>query len=111
MKAGCFAELGARYGLTPLTANSHLYVTDRPVPGFPGRGFRIDAMATLAKKDLKRVVAGLTQANITTRNFPMTVDQLRRKLKLKDGGDTYLFATTDRARRHILIRATRLDRE
>ncbi len=111
MKAGCFAELGARYGLTPLTANSHLYVTDRPVPGFPGRGFRIDAMATFAKKDLKRVVAGLTQANITTRNFPMTVDQLRRKLKLKDGGDTYLFATTDRARRHILIRATRLDRE
>ena len=108
MKAGCFDALSSAYELPQLATNSHLFVSDTPVEGFPGRAFRVDAIMTMGKKDLKRGLSGLTHANIATRNFPMSVSQLRGRLKLQDGGDAYLFATTDRDDRRIIIRATRL---
>ena len=108
MKAGCFAALSSAFGVPQLAPNSHLFVSDTPVEGFPGRAFRVDAIMTMGKKDLKRGLSGLTHANIATRNFPMSVSQLRGRLKLQDGGDAYLFATTDRDDRRIIIRATRL---
>lgn len=108
MKAGCFAALSSAFGVPQLAPNSHLFVSDTPVEGFPGRAFRVDAIMTMGKKDLKRGLSGLTHANISTRNFPMSVNQLRSKLRLQDGGDAYLFATTDHNARRIIIRATRL---
>ena len=108
MKAGCFAALSSAFGVPQLAPNSHLFVSDTPVEGFPGRAFRVDAIMTMGKKDLKRGLSGLTHANIATRNFPMSVSQLRGRLKLQDGGDAYLFATTDRDDRRIIIRATHL---
>ena len=108
MKAGCFDALSSAYELPQLATNSHLFVSDAPVEGFPGRAFRVTAVMTMGKKDLKRGLSGLTHANISTRNFPMSVSQLRGRLKLQDGGDAYLFATTDRDDRRIIIRATRL---
>ena len=108
MKAGCFAALSSAFGVPQLAPNSHLFVSDTPVEGFPGRAFRVDAIMTMGKKDLKRGLSGLTHANIATRNFPMSVNQLRSKLRLQDGGDAYLFATTDRNARRIIIRATHL---
>lgn len=108
MKAGCFAALSSAFGVPQLAPNSHLFVSDTPVEGFPGRAFRVDAIMTMGKKDLKRGLSGLTHANIATRNFPMSVNQLRGRLKLQDGGDAYLFATTDRDDRRIIIRATHL---
>lgn len=108
MKAGCFAALSSAFGVPQLAPNSHLFGSDTPVEGFPGRAFRVDAIMTMGKKDLKRGLSGLTHANISTRNFPMSVNQLRSKLRLQDGGDAYLFATTDRNARRIIIRATRL---
>ena len=108
MKAGCFAALSTAFGVSQLAPNSHLFVSDTPVERFPGRAFRVTAVMTMGKKDLKRGLSGLTHANITTRNFPMSVNQLRGKLRLQDGGDAYLFATTDRNARRIIIRATRL---
>ena len=108
MKAGCFAALSSAFEVPQLAPNSHLFVSDTPVEGFPGRAFRVDAIMTMGKKDLKRGLSGLTHANIATRNFPMSVNQLRGKLRLQDGGDAYLFATTDRNARRIIIRATRL---
>nr|WP_217625100.1 SAM-dependent methyltransferase [Bifidobacterium sp. SO4] len=104
MKAGCFDVLERRFGVMAVGPNSHLFVSAEPVKGFPGRSFRIEGTATMNKRELKSLLEGLTHANIAVRNFPMPVAQLRRKLKLKDGGDTYLFATTDRSGRHIVLR-------
>ena len=75
-----------------------------PIADFPGRSFAIESIATMNKKELKQLLAGLTHANIAVRNFPLTVAQLRKKLKLKDGGSTYLFATTDAQGRHLVLR-------
>lgn len=108
MKAGCFDALSAAFGLPQVAANSHLLVSDTPAEHFPGRAFRVTAVMSMSKKELKRGLSGVTHANIATRNFPMSVNQLRGKLKLQDGGDTYLFATTDRNARRIIIRAARL---
>nr|WP_225432905.1 SAM-dependent methyltransferase [Bifidobacterium sp. SMB2] len=103
MKAGCFALIERRYGVRQIGANSHLFVSNRPVAGFPGRAFAVDAVTGMGKRELKAALAGVTHANIATRNFPMNVAALRRKLKLKDGGETYIFATTDAKRRHVLL--------
>ena len=97
MKAGCFGVISLRYGLRMLAKNSHLFVSPKdsdPVDDFPGRIFRILAITSFNKKELKLHLAGITKANITTRNFPLSVAELRKRLKLKDGGDTYIFATT-----------------
>ena len=94
MKAGCFAELSQHFGIAPIATNSHLFVSADEVDGFPGRTFVIDAVTTLNKRDLKVHLAGVRQANITVRNFPLTVAELRKRLKLSEGGSTYIFATT-----------------
>ena len=103
MKAGCFAELAAQFGLTAIAPNSHLFFSSLLVDAFPGRIFRITAVTTMNKRDLKRALGSLTQANITTRNFPLSVAELRSRLKLKDGGETYIFATTQTDGTRILI--------
>lgn len=103
MKAGCFAQLAAHYGVAPIAPNSHLFLAPRLIADFPGRIFRITAVTTMNKRDLKRALGSLTQANIATRNFPLSVAELRRRLKLKDGGETYIFATTQTDGTRILI--------
>ena len=94
MKAGCYNLLAERFGATPLHQNSHLFVSDKEIPDFPGRGFVIERTTSMNKRDLKESLAGITQANIAVRNFPISADELRRRLKLRDGGDVYIFATT-----------------
>ena len=104
MKAGCFDVLEQRFAVHHISPNSHLFVAAEPIADFPGRSFAIESIATMNKKELKQLLAGLTHANIAVRNFPLTVAQLRKKLKLKDGGNTYLFATTDAQGRHLVLR-------
>ena len=94
MKGGCFAELAARFGVSALAQNSHLFVSDRLISDFPGRKFRVVAVSSMNKKELKEKVLPLKQANITVRNFPLSVAELRKRLKLSEGGSHYLFATT-----------------
>ena len=103
MKAGCFGAISSRYGVKMLEKNSHLFISDKPVHDFPGRSFRIKAVSSFNKKDLKRQLSGITKANIATRNFPLSVTELRKRLKLKDGGDTYIFATTLSDESHVLF--------
>lgn len=93
MKAGCYDLLSERFGLAQLDRNSHLFVSDTDVPDFPGRCFVIDRTTSMNKRELKEALSGIRQANIAVRNFPMSVAQLRERLKLKDGGETYIFAT------------------
>lgn len=103
MKAGCFALLCQRLQLATIAKDSHLFVADRLVADFPGRQFRIVAITTMNKRELATKMKGIDKANITVRNFPMGVAQLRKRLKLKDGGDDYLFATTLADGSHVLI--------
>lgn len=103
MKAGCFSVLSERYGARMLSKNSHLFVSMEPVVDFPGRSFRIIAISSFNKKELKRHLSGITKANIATRNFPLSVAELRKRLKLKDGGETYIFATTLSDESHVLV--------
>lgn len=103
MKAGCFSVLSERYGARMLSKNSHLFVSREPIAVFPGRSFRIIAVSSFNKKELKRHLSGITKANIATRNFPLSVAELRKRLKLKDGGETYIFATTLSDESHVLV--------
>ena len=103
MKAGCFSVLSERYGARMLSKNSHLFVSREPITVFPGRSFRIIVVSSFNKKELKRHLSGITKANIATRNFPLSVAELRKRLKLKDGGETYIFATTLSDESHVLM--------
>ena len=103
MKAGCFDELAAAYGVSPVSRNSHLFLSDEPVEGFPGRSFVVERVTTMNKGELRKALVGIENANIATRNFPLTVAELRKRLKIKDGGDVYIFATTTAEGEHLLL--------
>ena len=103
MKAGCFQELAEHYGIQPLAPNSHLFVSEQPIDNFPGRQFQISAISSMNKKELKTALGHLSNANITVRNFPLSVPELRKKLKLSEGGNTYIFATTLANNQHVLL--------
>ena len=112
MKAGCFHELCEQFGLVPVGPNSHLFVqtpdvTEPPCMfadvDFPGRVFQISAISSMNKCSLRQNLQGITQANISTRNFPLKPEELRRRLKLRDGGDTYLFGTTLTDGSHVIL--------
>lgn len=103
MKAGCFAELAARFGVHPIAPNSHLFVSESLKEDFPGRRFQITAVSSMNRKSLKEHLCGISKANIAVRNFPLSVAELRKRLKLADGGDVYLFATTTGDKEHLLL--------
>ena len=103
MKAGCFALIEQRFGVVQLERNSHLFVSDKEILGFPGRRFMIEKRTSMNKRELKAALADVDQANITVRNFPMSVAELRKRLKLKEGGDVYIFATTISDEGHQLL--------
>ena len=103
MKAGCFGLIADRYQMAQPDVNSHLFVSDKEVADFPGRCFIVDKVTTMNKRELKEALAGITKANIAVRNFPMSVPELRRRLKLQEGGDVYIFATTAANRGHLLL--------
>ena len=103
MKAGCFSEVAAAFGVQPLARNSHLFVADSLKADFPGRKFRISAISSMNKQKLKTALKNIRQANVTVRNFPLTVAELRKRLQLTDGGSDYIFATTLADNRHVLL--------
>lgn len=104
LKCGGFNCLSERYGISKLHPNSHLYTSDMPCEDFPGRMFRVDSVSGFGKKEITTLLHGISQANLTVRNFPATVAELRKRLRLKEGGDTYLFATTLHDGHHVMIR-------
>ena len=91
MKAGAFKLIAQRFELYKLHPNTHLYTSDKLIPDFPGRTFWCQAVVPYQKKAVRQHLVQ-SKANITSRNFPDSVAAVRRKLGLKDGGDTYLFA-------------------
>ena len=109
MKAGCFALLEQRYNVSQLDKNSHLFVSDSDISDFPGRRFIIEKTTSMNKRELKAALDGIDRANITVRNFPLSVAELRKRLKLKDGGDHYLFATTVAGNQHQLFLCRKIE--
>ncbi len=107
MKAGCFSLLCQRYGAEKIAPNSNLFISADEIVDFPGRRFKIEAVSTMNKRDLKSALQGIGKANVAVRNFPLSAQELQKKLKLKDGGDVYLFGTTDSDGRHVLIRGSK----
>lgn len=106
-KAGCPSVLANRYGVKKLHPNSHLYTANKFVGTFPGRIFEVCDTYGFSKMDLKSL-GGLRQANISIRNFPETVHGLRKRMKLSDGGDFYLFATTLYDERKVIIKCKKV---
>ncbi len=104
LKAGAFRSTATAYPVKKLHPNSHLYTSDTLISGFPGRIFRIVNQCSFNKKEIKESLADLKKANLTVRNFPATVAELRKRINLAEGGDTYLFASTLNNGQKILIR-------
>jgi hypothetical protein len=94
MKAGCFTELETRFAVQQIAPNSHLFLSHDEIGNFPGRRFQILSISSMNKQELSTALKKTERANVSVRNFPLSADKLRKKLKLKDGGDTFLFATT-----------------
>ena len=107
LKAGAYRLLASRCGVRKLHPNSHLYTSEEKVD-FPGRRFRVDAVSGFGKKESKTFLSAVEKANLTVRNFPSSVAELRKKLKLKEGGDVYIFATTLKDGRRVLIKCTKV---
>ena len=107
MKAGCFDLLAQRYGLCQLHPNSHLFTSDQWVADFPGRIFEVEGWAPYNKKIKTGLLQGVDQASMATRNFPLSVDELRKVLKIKDGDQIFLFATTLWNNEKIIIKTRR----
>ena len=103
MKAGCFEEVAQRFPVQQISQNSHLFLSSVEIDDFPGRRFQISSISSMNKQELRTALKEIVRANISVRNFPLSVDQLRKKLKLKDGGNTYIFATTTTDRAHRLF--------
>lgn len=100
LKSGGFQEVAHQLNVYKLHQHSHLYTSDTLID-FPGRSFKIETIIPYHKKTFKKL--GIVKANVTTRNFPETVQQIRKKLNIKDGGDIYIFFTTDTANNRIAI--------
>ena len=101
LKAGGFNNISNQLNIDKLHQHSHLY-TSNELLNFPGRSFEIKHCISYDRKQLKKLIPS-KKANITTRNFPETVAQIRKKTKLKDGGNQYLFFTTDVNNKHIVL--------
>lgn len=108
LKSGSFHSISEQLQIKKLHQHSHLYTSNELIE-FPGRQFKISAILAFNKKSFKK--ANITKANITTRNFPESVDSIRKKLNIKEGGNTYIFATTNLENEKILIVCSKLSRK
>ncbi|MDR3062323.1 MAG: class I SAM-dependent methyltransferase [Dysgonamonadaceae bacterium] len=103
MKAGAYKSVAREYNLQKLHPDSHLYTHDNYVSGFPGRVFEMEAVTSFNRGELRSVMKNVEQANLSIRNFPVSTERLRKKLKLRDGGNRYLFATTLSDGKRVLL--------
>ena len=108
LKAGAYRSLTQAYPVEKLHASSHLYTSACFVEDFPGRRFKVEKVSGFGKKELKEFMQGMEKANLTIRNFPSSVAELRKRLKLKEGGEDYLFATTLADESKVLIKCRKM---
>lgn len=111
MKAGCHKLLTRRYGVFKLHKNSNLFTSDILVADFPGRIFEVEAFAPFNKRVKQTLLSEVDNASIAVRNFPLTVAELRKALKIGDGDGIYLFATTLKGEKRVVIRTKKATSE
>jgi 16S rRNA G966 N2-methylase RsmD len=99
MKAGAFKLVGERYDLNKLSTNTHLYTSEKLIPDFPGRTFKIEKLNP-NQKELNSLVP-TKQVNVITRNYPLRPEELKKKLNLRDGGDKYLIGFSTQTKKHV----------
>ncbi len=109
LKSGAFKILTQKYPVKKLHQDSHLYTSNQLVQEFPGRIFQIESVFSLHKNDLKLHLQDIFKANIAVRNFPASVDELKKRLGLKDGGEVYLFATTLKNGKKVILRTVKVE--
>ncbi|GHT62116.1 hypothetical protein AGMMS50239_14570 [Bacteroidia bacterium] len=108
LKAGLFKSPTQMYPVQKLHPDSHLYTSQELIRDFPGRIFKVDRFSSLNKKELKSFLKGISHANLTVRNFPAGAEELKKKLRIADGGDIFLFATTLADGKRILVKSCHL---
>jgi hypothetical protein len=108
LKSGLYKTIAQQYGCEKLHQHSHLYTSVELNLDFSGRKFEVKEVVPFDKKSAKTLFKSLKQANLTTRNFPLTVNELRTQYKIKDGGETYIFATTLYDNSRVLILCTKI---
>ncbi len=92
MKSGAFKTISEQFKIPKLHVNTHLYTSNELITNFPGRIFEVIKTWENSKNELKKLVHKIPKANLSVRNYPTTVENFRKKLNIKDGGDVYLFA-------------------
>ena len=107
MKSGAFKLIGNRYVLNKLHKNTQLYTSNDYIPEFPGRIFEVTGQCGNSKNEFKDLSFRTPKANISTRNYPLSVEELRKKLKIRDGGDIYLFACTMNNDQKVILETTK----
>ena len=108
LKAGAFKSVSQKYDAYKLAHSSHLYTSECLIENFQGRKFQVLEVIPFSSKEIKTLYKRVPEANITVRNFPLKVDELRKKLKINDGGNIYIFATTDNSKQKILVLCKRV---
>lgn len=103
LKSGLYKTIANRYCVDKIHINSHIYTSNKFIEDFPGRKFEIVETKGFNKREAKDFFEKYDKANITTRNFPMTADELRNRYKVKNGGENYVFATTIHPSTKVLI--------
>jgi 16S rRNA G966 N2-methylase RsmD len=106
LKSGSFNAISAYYNINKLHLHSHLYTSDEKVD-FAGRVFKIDKIIPFQKKELKEEILN-SKMNVTTRNFPLKVEEIKKKYKIKDGGTIYAFFTTNIENQKIVLICTKI---
>jgi hypothetical protein len=101
-KAGAFKSIAGTYRMTKIHPNTHLYTADEIVLNFPGRTFRIEALVKPDKKELQKYFPE-GKANITTRNYPLTPEALKKKTGLKDGGEKFLIGFSGEKKKFLVV--------
>ena len=108
LKAGAYKAVALQFDMEKLHVSSHLYTSDRLIKAFPGRIFEISAIIPFCSHIYKTLKAIIPKANIAVRNFPLSVDELRKRTHIAEGGDVYLFATTLSDNQKALLKCSRL---
>lgn len=111
LKAGAFRLPAQRFGLKKLHPNTHLYTSDTKNPDFIGKIFKIEGVFGFSKKELRRLGDTLPCANVSVRNFPTPAEELQKRLRIKNGGETYIFGTTLHSGKHAIIYCRLIDRK
>ena len=103
MKSGAFKLISQRFGIDKLHINSHLYTSDNLIPDFPGRIFEVVGSASYNKKIKKELLKDVTEASVAVRNFPLSANELRKSLNLKESNKNYVFGTTLIGEKKVVI--------